>query len=168
MEIFARWKAYRPTSGLREDTHVYRLHAAPPTPLDVGMQVRLFATSPVLYRIPGVIPKMHDTYDPHVVGLVTDIKSEEGGWVTVGIRNRCRRNVVQRVEVEVPQQPGVTIARRLCSVSAEMHGASMTEGLESVDWFYRPPVLPRCRAEGCVDNRARHKFDIPDTLVFRM
>ncbi|KAI0740939.1 hypothetical protein C8Q76DRAFT_689628 [Earliella scabrosa] len=169
VDIFARWKGYSPQS--HKNTHVYRLQARPPRPLAVGTQARILATSPVAYRIPGVLSQMQDTYDAHVMGRVTDISFPQDGWVTIGIENECKVNPVKRAEVEVPFAPGVTIEE--CDglhflVVDENALERAMETLCNAGWFYTPQSTSLCSAQHCAHTRARHKYDIPGTHFFRV
>ena len=171
LDIFARWKEYGAQSLTRMMTHVYTLQARPPRPLAVGMVLRILATSPVIYRVPGVLAQMQDTYDAHVVGRVTDISLSRDGWATVTIENECRVNPVKRVEVEVPFAPGVTIQQcdepRFLVYDVHVLDRAM-ETLGNPAWFYAPQSTSRCSAQHCADTRARHKYDIPGTHFFRI
>ena len=171
VEIFARWKEYGAQSPTHRMTHVYRLQARPPRPLAVGMEVRILATSPVAYRVPGVLSQMQDTYDAHVVGRVTDISLPKDGWAAVGIENECRVNPVKRVEVEVPFAPGVTIQEYDGLHFLVFDGTALERAMETLGnagWFYTPQSTSRCFAQHCANTRVRHKYDIPGTHFFRI
>ncbi len=100
----AWWEGYgRERSGEEEDgaKHRYKTHLKPSKPLAIGERVRLLAMPKSAPTTPGAWLHDYRAYDPHVVGVVMEIKESTEGWAKATIRNLCRGNTVRTVELDM-------------------------------------------------------------------
>ncbi len=112
--VFARWAGYSggralPAGSLERRHHIYSTSIPPEKPLKVGMRVRILATSPAWYANPEEDPESYDTYDAHVVGVVTGVAGWKERKIVLQIRNECALNTVESVRLRVPFVPEVTV-----------------------------------------------------------
>ncbi len=86
-------------------THRYTLVVRPDERVVTGRNIRLLATSPIAYSAPEVPAGELDTYDPHIVGRVMELRNVDGDPTRVRaiVKNICRRNSVREVEIDLPR-----------------------------------------------------------------
>ncbi len=109
--LFARWIGWRETkrgAACRRLKHAYSLAIRPEEPIATGRLVRILATSPHAYHAPNSPPEHMDTYDPHVVGEIVEVWETCNYEGRARIRNRCRGNDVEEVELEFPYRLATT------------------------------------------------------------
>ncbi len=156
IDIYARWTGYgepKPTPDAPVGRiHVYELTTRPPRPLEIGTHVRIAATSPIVYHAPVDIYsiKRSDTYDPHIVGRIVDSSGLEGGGTVVGVKNECRKNVVHRAELIVPNLLAPWPAR--ASAKKRMWTTEETLPVDAEDAMEERiviPAPPECGAQAC-------------------
>ncbi len=113
-QVLAWWKnsrrdCYQGEEADGEEVHIYTTHVKPTKPLAVGERVQLLALPKAAPTTPGANLNAYKAYDPHVIGEVWEIEEAEEGWATVKIRNRCRGNAIERVELEIVYIAGNTV-----------------------------------------------------------
>ncbi len=76
--VYARWIGYvsdtrdaRPI--LPHSQHIYSAAILPERPLQIGMRIRILATSPAWYSNPQEDQETYEVYDAHIVGAVTSV-----------------------------------------------------------------------------------------------
>ncbi|KAI0719516.1 hypothetical protein C8T65DRAFT_693184 [Cerioporus squamosus] len=119
LDLYARWSSFGSPSpnpyDLQGGIHEYRLAIKPTEEIWPGRRIRLLALTQIAYYLPKVPIGQYDTYDPHVVGLVSDVTTR---WeivpgsltrkrrTTVRVENECRGNAVVVVDLEIPEDDG--------------------------------------------------------------
>ncbi|RDX39666.1 hypothetical protein OH76DRAFT_1424169, partial [Lentinus brumalis] len=112
--VFARWAGRArgravPPEPPTNDTHIYSTSIPPACPLHLGMRVRILATTPSWYTAPDEDPESYDTYDTHIIGMVTRVARWKGRKVVLEMANECTINTVKRARIHIPFVPKVTV-----------------------------------------------------------
>ncbi len=138
-------------SRCRRVRHSYELRIKPDGPVAVGDTIRILAVSPLAYHAPPKPLHEYDTYNPHIVGTIVDLRRTERGMGRMIILNQCRGSMVGEVEVSFPFLP--EILGRTAGKRERMELA--TEGVETILVplaCVRPAridVVTRCAGRDC-------------------
>ncbi len=126
--------------------HSYTLAIWPDEPIVVGKKVKILAATPIAYHLPDSPSNELDTYDPHVMGHVVEVRRMEDGVAVARIANGCRGNRVEEVELAFPSllQKGVRPERRAPGVvTVETKGEEDLDPLVCIR-----PMLAVCECRG--------------------
>ncbi len=150
VNVFARWAG---SADAQNDVpeaklHIYSTSIPPETPLELGMRVRLLATTPAWYLSPEVDPDIYDAYDAHVVGTITGIAGWKGRKVVLRVANECAVNPVKTVKIRIPFAPEATVRLNANDVPAGRREAHETD-LNTEAVVRTPPVETLCGAREC-------------------
>ncbi|TFK81356.1 hypothetical protein K466DRAFT_604565 [Polyporus arcularius HHB13444] len=111
--VFARWVGVggraRAANAILVKSHIYSSSIPPERPLRIGMRIRILATTPASYSTAEEEGERYDTYDAHVVGVITGVVGWKGRKVVLEVRNECALNPVETVRIRLPFAPEVTV-----------------------------------------------------------
>ncbi len=167
--LIAKWERHQVTktkTKSKAQKHWYSLVIRPDKAIEVGTIVRILATSQIAYIIPDAPLGELDTYDPHVVGQVDELRisEEDPTQALARVTNACRRNSVREVEVNVPM--------KFCSLGrserdrgnvqadeSSEHGTrnNTREGTDLLTCIRPTPVWRECVGKICWN----HRRDLP-------
>ncbi|KAI0688536.1 hypothetical protein C8T65DRAFT_700526, partial [Cerioporus squamosus] len=114
VKIYARWVGYargrsRPIDLESRKTHTYSVSIPPEKPLEVGMRVSVLATTPARYHSPEEDPEVYETYDAHIVGVISGVVGRKGRKVILEIANECAASEVKTARIRLPLVQGVMV-----------------------------------------------------------
>ncbi len=152
------------TYELQEGTHRYRLAIQPSERIELGRRVRILALTPIAYHMEDAPGSQYDTYEPHIVGVVSGMTLEcrvstEGSGdsassvVVMKIDNECRGSMVSGVDLEFsldhgaaarPERPGKRPRRGRRDADG---GPRRSEGHSILLSCVRP--RPECKDRAC-------------------
>ncbi len=156
--VYARWSGYvdgDPTSpkDFASKAHAYTVVRRPSRPLQTGMKVRIYATTPEHLSSPAASQKT-ETYDPHVTGTLTRVLGWRGWLVGFEVENECRANLVRRVRLEVPCMEGKTVRLANGKLDRGPKPAPDMEMRDDGDTI-PPPSLWQCGGRSCLAGAPR-------------
>ncbi len=173
--LIAKWERQhvaRTKSKSKTQKHWYSLVTRPDETIEVGTIVRILATSQLAYTVPDAPLGELDTYDPHVIGRVEELRrlDESPDRAVARITNACRRNSVREVEVNVPMECcslGRGMSDEGCEQTTPRRGNGIEsctrEGLDLLTCIRPAPVWRECAGEICW-NLGR---DLPILALYR-
>ncbi len=112
------------------------------------MRIRILATSPAWYAAPQEDQDAYETYDVHVVGVVTGVVGWKGRKVVLRVVNECAVNQVRSVRLRMPYAPEATVQLELADVPEGRLEAQEAD-LYTTAVVRSRPDSPRCGATAC-------------------
>ncbi|KAI0694974.1 hypothetical protein C8T65DRAFT_698844 [Cerioporus squamosus] len=114
VKVYARWVGYASGRARSIDhngrkTHTYSVSIPPERPLQIGMRVSIYATTPAWYLSPEADPDDYEAYDAHIVGLISGVVGWKGRKVILEVSNECAANEVEKARIRLPNVPDVMV-----------------------------------------------------------
>ncbi len=151
--VYAKWTGYAQdppgTKTTRvKKTHIYSTSIPPAAPLNIGMRVRVLATTPAWYYAPEEDPDTYEAYDAHIVGRITAVAGWKGRKIVLMIANECAVNPVRSIRLRLPFAPEVTVHAGLTHLLKERHEAQESD-LNTLAVVRTHSGDARCGADAC-------------------
>ncbi|KAI0692238.1 hypothetical protein C8T65DRAFT_699564 [Cerioporus squamosus] len=153
VRVYARWAGYvkhplRTTLWPGDTAHVYSTAIPPEEPLEIGMRIRILATTPAWYSSPGEDPDTYDAYDAHIVGAIVRIVGWKGRKVVLEVVNECRMNAVRTARIRIPFAPEVTVHSDLAA-EVERRAEAQEKDLNTAAVVRASTADASCQADTC-------------------
>lgn len=152
--VLARWAGYvegepKNRTEFLTRTHAYEAVRKPTVPLELGMQVKIYAVSPRNYCSLNDPDDLLEAYDAHIIGRVTRVAGWRGASVGMEVVNECWRNAVRKIRLEVAYIPDVTVRRLAHLRPGKGPKVARDDALGSAADVVLPPATWDCGAGGC-------------------
>ncbi len=128
--------------------HTYSTAFLPQEPLEIGMTIRIMATTPAWYAAPEEEAETYETYDAHIVGIVTRIVGWKRRKLVLEVENYCALNAVRTARLRIPLVPDVTVKIEAAMLRREWYEAQESD-LNTAAVVRNAAGGPRCGAHTC-------------------